>query len=116
MVFEQGKRLLLFGRKLADLFYLRYLPVDFSFFRRMQREVAQEPDDDGSNQDDSSHLMQILLGFLPHVEHDGFPGRHTVRWQLHDKGHVFFLKQEALEYPRHDYRQEYACQIEHQED
>lgn len=47
------------------------------------REVAQGPDDKGSDKDNGSDLLQILLAFVPGISQKGFPGRNPVWRKLH---------------------------------
>ena len=59
--------------------------------------VAKCPDDDGGDEDDAAHLLEVLLAFLPGVAPDGFGGGPAVGRQLHDEGGVLALDDEARE-------------------
>ena len=58
-------------------------------------EVAQEPDDDGADQNDAAHFPQVLLTLLPRVEQHRLGGRDAVGGQFHDERQVFFLDEKA---------------------
>ena len=61
------------------------------------REVAQSPNDDTCHEDDTTHLLEILLAFLPSMATDRLPGRETVRWQLHHEWGILALDNETGE-------------------
>lgn len=68
----------------------------------MSGEIPKEPDDDRSDQDDTSHLVQVLFRFLPHMDHDGFAGRHPIGGEFHYERNILLVKQEAFEKTGHD--------------
>ena len=79
-------------------------------------EVSQRPHDDACHEDDATHLLQVLLAFLPGVSAYSFPGREAVGWQLHDERRVLALDDEAGEYAaQYDGKQD-ADEIERHHD
>ena len=60
-------------------------------------EIAEGPDNDGGAEDDGTHLLEVLLAFLPGVAQDGLGGGHTVGRQLHDERQALALDDEAAE-------------------
>ena len=59
------------------------------------REVSQEPDRHRAYQDDSAHLLQILLSLLPCMTEDGLGGRNAVWRKLHHERKVIILEETA---------------------
>ena len=57
-------------------------------------EIAESPDNDRSYKDDASHLLEILLTFLPRVAPDGFRRRPAIRRQFHDERRIFAFDDE----------------------
>ena len=51
-------------------------------------EITQRPYDDGGHENDASHLLQVLLAFLPCMAQDCLDSRETVGWELHHEGSV----------------------------
>ena len=73
----------------------------------MVREIAQEPHGHRADQDDSAHLLQILLSFLPGMTKNRFTCRYAVRRKLHHKRKVVILEETAHYLGRY-YRQDYT--------
>ena len=86
--------------EMTDMFHLEAIKLISAL--RMSGEIPKEPDDDRSDQDDTSHLVQVLFRFLPHMDHDGFAGRHPVGGEFHYERNILLVKQEAFEKTGHD--------------
>ena len=52
-----------------SLFNLNKLVIENLITLIMAREVAEKPNNDGSNKDNTTHFVQILFSFLPHVRY-----------------------------------------------
>lgn len=87
---------LFFLRIQLRIFDLRYLAIKLISALRMSGEIPKEPDDDRSDQDDTSHLVQVLFRFLPHMDHDGFAGRHPIGGSSITKGTSSSLNRKRL--------------------
>ena len=89
-------RICFFLRIQLRIFDLRYLAIKLISALRMSGEIPKEPDDDRSDQDDTSHLVQVLFRFLPHMDHDGFAGRHPIGGSSITKGTSSSLNRKRL--------------------
>ena len=52
----------------------------------VMREVIERPHSDAGDEDDATHLAQILFAFAPHVAHGGLEGRDAVGGSSITKG------------------------------
>ena len=84
--------------------------------RLVMRKIAQCPHDDTCHEDDTSHLFEILLSFLPRMAGDGFRRRPTIRGQFHHEGSVLALDDERREQFADDDRHEDAYHIKRDHD
>lgn len=81
----------------------------------MIRVVAQEPDDDGRDHDDASHLLEILFSFFPRVARHDLGRRHAVGGELHHEGTVVALHDEFGEHAGHEHGQQDADGVDGQQ-
>ena len=78
------------------------------------REIAEEPDGDGEQEDGRRHLLQILLALLPGVAPDGLARRDPVRRELHHEREVVVLH-EMLQRLRAQDGEDHAQQVDAKE-
>ena len=93
-----------------EALFLSFLLPHIGLIR--QWEIAQSPHNDGCNEDDSSHFLQILFSFLPCMTPYSLPCWEAIRRQLHDKRGVLTFHKEAGEDPTHDDRHQNTNDIE----
>ena len=62
---------------------------------RVPREIPQEPDGHGENEDGGGHFFQILLALFPGMAPDGFAGGDAVGRELHHEREVIVLDEFA---------------------
>ena len=80
-------------------------------------EEDKGQDDDRSDENQSSHLTQILLRTLPHMSQDSSEGRYAVGWKLHNERCLILAEEEFAEQSCGDYSHHNAQHIyakEHQ--
>ena len=78
----------------------------------VMREISKCPDDDTCHEDDTAHLLQILLAFLPCMSRDSLCRGHSIGRKLHDKWGIFAPHKPFAEDAAHHHGGEYAEHIE----